>query len=133
MDLKYLAEKLWYKVIYFVLVIVYLISLNNLNEELLSQNFDVAFTLLAYNNYAAIKFFIMALGLFLIGCYLIYREVRNLKIGLENFEEIIVALATIVIIVTLLLLIIVFIDNPILQAVLTAVLVVVGGVSVMVS
>ncbi len=126
MDLEYYVGKLWYKIIYLILVIVYLVNLDKLNNELLTQNFDSAFALLAYKDYVAIKFFAMALGLFAVGCYFIYREGRELKSGLENFREIIIAFCTIIVVSVLLILIIVFIDNPILQAVLTAVLVVVG-------
>lgn len=130
MDLEYYVGKLWYKIVYLILVIVYLVNLHKLNQELLTQNFDSAFALLAYKDYVALKFFGMALGLFAVGCYLIYREVRELKSGLEDFREIIIAFCTIIVVIVLLILIIVFIDNPILQAVLTAVLAVVGVAAV---
>ena len=124
--MKYYVGKLWYKVIYLFGVLVYLFNLNKCNKELLAQNFDSAFALLAYKDYVALKFFGMALGLFAVGCYLIYQEGRELKSGLEDFREIIIAFCTIIVVVVLLILIIEFIDNPILQAVLTAVLAVVG-------
>lgn len=128
MDLKYYVEKLWYKAIYLMVVIWYLICLNKLNHELLIQNFNSAFKLLAYDNYAALKYFVKGLFLFVIGCILLYREVKDLRKGLEEFREVIIAIATITIVLLLLVLIFIFIDNPILRAVMFVILAVLGVV-----
>lgn len=125
--------KLWYKFIYAVVVTVYLIYLGRFNKELLAQEFDTPFDLLVYKDEAAIKFFIIALVLFLVGCIMIYMEIKKLKGGLGSFEEIVIAGLTIIIVVMLLLLIIIFIDNPILRAILFVVLAVVGGISTIAS
>lgn len=122
MDFKDYFEKLWYKIIYALSVIVYLVFLNKLNKELLSYSFSSSFDLLAYNEHAALKYFGIAVILFGIGCYLIYREIRSFRMELDYFEEMIIAICTIAVIIILLILIIVFIDNPILRAILTAAL-----------
>lgn len=119
MDLKYYVEKLWYKVIYMMVVILYLVCLNKLNHKLLKQNFESSFMLLAYNNYAALKYFVIGLILFAIGCMILYREVKRLK-RVEDFREIIIVIATIIVVFALIVLIYIFIDNPILRAVLVS-------------
>lgn len=128
MDIKYYAKKNWYKIIYLFVVIIYLFCLQKLNKELLEQHFD-AFDLLAYKDYVAVKYFAVALGLFIIGVILIYMEVRCLKEGLEDFGEILVAIITIMVIIVLLVLIIKFINNPILKAILSVVLIIGGGIA----
>lgn len=126
MDLKYFVKKLWHKVIYLVVNIVYLICLNNLNRELTAQNFNSSFELLEYGNYVAIKYFFIALILFLCGCILIYQEIRNLKTELEEFTEMLIAFFTIIVAIFLLFLIFLFINNPILRAILCSAFIVVG-------
>lgn len=128
MDLKFYAKKLWYKVIYLIVVIVYLIYLNKLNHELLMKNFESPFALLAYNNYIALKYFVEGFLLFAIGCILLYRELKRVINGLEDFREIIIAVATIIVAILLIILIILYINNPILRAVMFAVLVILGVV-----
>lgn len=128
MDIKYYAKKNWYKIIYLFVVIIYLVCLQKLNKELLELNFD-AFKLLAYKDYVAVKYFAVALFLFVIGVILIYVEVRCLKEGIEEFGEIVIAFVTIVAIGVLLVLIIAFINNPILKAILSVVLLVGGCIA----
>ena len=130
MDARYYIRKIWYKIIYLVVVIGYLICLKRLNKELLEHHFN-AFDLLAYRNYAAIKYFAVALILFVIGVILVAREYKRLKEVMEEPGDILMAICTIVVIVVLLLLIIVFIDNPILRAILTMVFIIGGGVSLL--
>lgn len=128
MDLKYYAEKLWYKIIYLMVVIVYLICLNRLNHVLLMHHFETPFELLAYDDNIALEYFFKGLVLFVIGCMLLYREGKNLKRGLEDFREIIIAISTIIVVSVLIVLIIIFIDNPILRAVMLAILIILGAV-----
>ena len=128
MDARYYIRKIWYKIIYLLVVIGYLICLNKLNKELLEQHFN-AFELLAYRNYAAIKYFAVALILFVFGVILVFREFKRLKEAMEELGDILIAICTILVIVVLLFLIIVFIDNPILRAILTMVFLIGGGIS----
>lgn len=129
MSWTYYLKKLWYKIIYLCFVIVYLVFLNGFNKELRACNFDSRFALLEYKDYCALKFFVMAALLFLIGCFMIYNEFAHLKRGLETIEDIIIAVLTIIMVIVLLLLIIKFIDNPILRAVLFAALTIAGAAS----
>lgn len=71
MSWTYYLKKLWYKIIYLCFVIVYLVFLNGFNKELRACNFDSKFALLEYKDYCALKFFVMAALLFLIGCFII--------------------------------------------------------------
>jgi hypothetical protein len=103
--------------IYSSVVIIYLISLDMLNNELKGQFFNNAFELLIYSKSTPILYFGFALGLFLTGLIILnYRikQFRHKGIVLQN------VIAMIVIIV-LLVLIVVFIDNPIFRAVLSVV------------
>ena len=118
----------WYNLLYVVVTSVYLIRLVRLNEELLAEEFATAFELLLYKDAAAIKFFGMALLLFLLGIIFISVAVRLWRKA-ESFEEMVSVILTVAVIIMLLLLIIVFIDNPIFRAILSVVLMVGGGVA----
>lgn len=118
MDLKKYIFKLWYKIVYLLGVICYLIRLNKLNKELLAQNFSSSWALLEYNKYAALKYFGIALLLFWFGCVFICRDVKFLREGLEEVEEIMISLLSIIVTIILLLQIIFYINNPILRAIL---------------
>lgn len=117
----------WYNLLYAVVTSVYLVRLVRLNEELLAEEFDTSFELLLYKDAAAIKFFAIALGLFLFGIILIYMAVKFWK-KVECLEDAVAVILTVAVIVALLLTIIVFINNPIFQAILSVVLMVGGGV-----
>lgn len=118
----------WYNLLYAVVTSVYLVRLVRLNEELLAEEFATAFELLLYKDAAAIKFFGMALLLFLLGIIFISVAVRLWRKA-ESFEEMVSVILTVAVIIMLLLLIIVFIDNPIFRAILSVVLMVGGGVA----
>ncbi len=49
MDWIYYLKKLWYKIIYVLFVIIYIIRLDKLNKQLLQKDFDSSFSLLKYN------------------------------------------------------------------------------------
>lgn len=122
----YCLIKNWYNLLYEVIVVVYLICLSRLNKELLAKKFDAPFELLLYKDAAAMKFFVMALVLFLLGIILIYLAAKLWK-RIENFEEAVSVALTIVGIALLLILIIIFIDNPIFRAILSTIFIVGGG------
>ncbi len=43
MDWIYYLKKLWYKIIYVLFVIIYIIRLDKLNKQLLQKDFDSSF------------------------------------------------------------------------------------------
>lgn len=107
------------EIIYLVVTVIYLIRLDNLNRELLSQNFAGAWELLAYKQYAALKFFCWAAILFFIGCVLLHSRICHMRRYEEAFGQILSSILAIAVISILLVLIFLFIDNPILRAVFT--------------
>lgn len=127
MDVKKYVKQSWYKIIYAIIVVVYLICLNNLNERLLERNFGSSFELLAYDNGIAMKYFIYAMILFIVGCVLVYLDFKKLIKELENYKEIKLTAITIIFLLTLLIMIIIFINNPILRAIMCSILVVLGA------
>lgn len=130
MFIRSLWNKLWYKIIYVIVVGIYIARLNVFNNELRIRHFDSAFSLLAYKEYASIKYFVVALILFLWGIILIYMEMQHIKCDEKLYEDIVISFFSIIVIVGLLIAIIVFISNPILRAILIAVSTVVGVVYV---
>lgn len=120
--------KAWKEIIFTIVMIIYLVELNALNKELNACNFDSPFALLQYKDFAALRFFIAALFLFLIGCLLVWHGIRYLLRKCDSFEEMITMLLVVMVIIGLLISLIVFIDNPILRAVFSVGLVIAGFV-----
>lgn len=127
---KYL-KKLWYKIVYLVIANVYIHSLGNLNEELLRQNFSTPFELLEYKNYIAVKYFVVAIALFIIGCCLVYHEIKKMQREYEYIDDMIIAVVTIALVAVTLLNIFVAINNPILRAILACIIVVYVGIEML--
>ena len=127
---KYL-KKLWYKIVYLVIANVYIHSLGNLNEELLRQNFSTPFELLEYKNCIAVKYFVVAIALFIIGCCLVYHEIKKMQREYEYIDDMIIAVVTIARVAVTLLNIFVAINNPILRAILACIIVVYVGIEML--
>ena len=127
---KYL-KKLWYKIVYLVIANVYIHSLGNLNEELLRQNFSTPFELLEYKNCIAVKYFVVAIALFIIGCCLVYHEIKKMQCEYEYIDDMIIAVVTIALVAVTLLNIFVAINNPILRAILACIIVVYVGIEML--
>jgi hypothetical protein len=127
---KYL-KKLWYKIVYLVIANVYIHSLGNLNEELLRQNFSTPFELLEYKNCIAVKYFVVAIALFIIGCCLVYHEIKKMQREYEYIDDMIIAVVTIALVAVTLLNIFVAINNPILRAILACIIVVYVGIEML--
>lgn len=132
MNWEYYVEKIWYKILYLLGVIFYLIKLNNLNQKLLLKNIDDSLDIIQYDNYAALKFFGVAFILILIGIGILCKEFSDLKIGrdwdagLEDLHDIAISIITILVVIILMLLILDFIMVPILRAILTCAGVLIG-------
>ena len=124
--IKFLKTQ-WYKIVYVVAVIIYLIFLNGLNHKLMRYNFENSFKLIEYDDYIALKFFAFAVIFIFIGAVIIWIDIKRLRIGLEDMVEIVSTLIFIVVLALMITLIIHFIMVPILQAILTCALLVVGA------
>lgn len=124
--IKFLKTQ-WCKIVYVVAVIIYLFFLNGLNHKLLRYNFENSFKLIEYDDYIALKFFAFAVIFIFIGAVIICIDIKRLRIGLENMVEIVSTLIFIVVLALMITLIIHFIMVPILQAILTCALLVVGA------
>lgn len=57
MKIKSLILRNWYKLIYILITIIYIIFLKRLDKKLLAKNFANSIQLLKYDDYIAVKFF----------------------------------------------------------------------------
>ena len=128
MKIKSLILKNWYKLIYILVTIIYIIFLKRLDKILLTKNFTNSIQLLKYDNYIAVKYFILAIIIAICGCLLIIKIVLDLKNKHSNFDDIIIGFIIIMVIVILLILVLNYITVPILKAILTVITIVIGGV-----
>ena len=118
-NINYILMKLCGEIVYLTITVIYLILLNNFNHVLLSKfDNDYYINILFYNNYETIIYFFIAFVLFVIGACLIVRRYRKIKYEDLEFEEIMLNLIAMFVLLILIILIIVFINNPILRAVL---------------
>lgn len=115
------------EIIYSVVSTIYLFRLDKLNKELLSMNFGNSFKLMAYENYAPTKFFMFVLVLFGIGCYLVVHRGYSIIREPQSFDEIVSAIMAIVVTIIFLILLFMFINNPILRAILVVCASIIGG------
>ncbi len=131
MDWKFYVERLWYKALYGIIVIIYLVHLNDLNKKILLQHLqDDPFATVQYNDYAPLKYFAFAVILFVVGCIILYIEIRMVKEGrVDELREIVITVLTFIICLILLGLIIKFITIPILKAILMCVFFIIGAAS----
>lgn len=90
MKIKSLILKNWYKLIYILVTIIYIIFLKRLDKILLTKNFTNSIQLLKYDNYIAVKYFILAIIIAICGCWLIIKIVLDLKNKHSNFDDIII-------------------------------------------
>lgn len=111
---------LWKEVICSICTIIYLSRLNKLNNVLLSIYDEKEYVaILRHNDFEAVKMFFIGVAIFII--WLIgftTRNIRAIRFQDLNGEEIFIKLISIVIAVIFMIAIIIFIDNPILKAML---------------
>ena len=119
MMLKYF-KILYIELFYSFFSIVFLCKLNNLNSELLGKN-DLS--ILTYDNYQSLYFFIGAFILIIFGFYIfIHRFKYILDMEINSFGE----LFFFIIIEILIIFIIKFISIPILKTIFKAIIVILG-------
>lgn len=118
MDVKGCIKFIYKEVVYFVVLIVYLIRLNLLNKELLTEYvYEDSLELLVYREYLPLKYFAVAVLLTIVAVILIMRKIRLLRQESSEFAEVILSIVLIVFLVISIVLIIQFINHPILRAI----------------
>ena len=123
MVLKYF-KILYIELFYSFFSIVFLCKLDNLNSELLGKN-DLS--ILTYNNYQSIYFFIGAFILIIFGFYIfIYRFKYILDMEINSFGELVFFIIIEILIIFIIVFIIKFISIPILKTIFKAVIVILG-------
>lgn len=121
MDVKEYIKFLLPEEIYVVITTIYLANLDKLNKGLLSMKFENSLDLLAYGDYEPIWYFIAALCLFVAGGAIVYWRSKSVFRRSLCFGEIVASIISIIVIVVSFVLIYIFINNPILRAILAVV------------
>ena len=123
MMLKYL-KILYIELFYSFFSIVFLYKLDNLNSELLGKN-DLS--ILTYNNYQSLYFFIGAFILIIFGFYIfIHRFKYILDMEINSFGELFFFIIIEILIIFIIIFIIKFISIPILKTIFKAIIVILG-------
>lgn len=123
MNLKDAMKYMLPEEVYSVVTVIYLFRLNHLNKQLKSMNFDNPFELLAYEKFTPILYVIIAGVLVFASTQILLKRYRQLKYTECSFREIVFIICLSFWICILLVLILVFIDNPILRAILSALII----------
>lgn len=121
MNIKNYVRVLLPEEIYAVITIMYLISLDKLNNQLLSMKFENPFKLLLHDGSKPIWYFAIALTLFVTGGIIIYCRIKKIYRESLCFGEMIASLVSVMVLIAFLILLYVFINNPILRAIFVAV------------
>lgn len=122
MDIKKYLKLVIGESIYTFGTIIFLIFLNHLNNVLKKEMYDAnAFQLLSYRNFLPLYFFAGTIFLAIIGVILIARRFNQIKYYELEFDELITNLIAILIVVFLIITLIIFINNPILKAIITVI------------
>lgn len=123
MVLKYF-KILYIELFYSFFSIVFLCKLDNLNSELLGKN-DLS--ILTYNNYQSLYFFIGAFILIIFGFYIfIHRFKYILDMEINSFGELFFFIIIEILIIFIIIFIIKFISIPILKTIFKAIIVILG-------
>ncbi|WDF24165.1 hypothetical protein [Fusobacterium polymorphum] len=123
MMLKYF-KILYIELFYSFFSIVFLYKLDNLNSELLGKN-DLS--ILTYNNYQSLYFFIGAFILIIFGFYIfIHRFKYILDMEINSFGELFFFIIIEILIIFIIIFIIKFISIPILKTIFKAIIVILG-------
>ena len=117
-------------IIYILFVVIFLFRLNSLNKILLSIKFKNDIELLFYNDYIPIKYFGFAFLFFIIGIGIILYKLFYIRHNYLEFEETLFIFFSIVTITVLIILLFVFINNPILRAIMASIGMLIGFIYV---
>lgn len=108
---------LWKEMAYIILTSVYLVNLNDLNQKLNSLDSLNLVELLMYENSSALKYFALALLLFIVGLFIIICKAKFIYPNEFVFEKSIASIIAIIITFIFLILIFFFINEPILRTI----------------
>ena len=123
MVLKYF-KILYIELFYSFFSIVFLCKLDNLNSELLGKN-DLS--ILTYNNYQSLYFFIGAFILIIFGFYIfIYRFKYILDMEINSFGELVFFIIIEILIIFIIVFVIKYINIPILTTIFNSIIVILG-------
>lgn len=117
-------------IIYILFVVIFLFRLNSLNKILLSIKFKNDIELLFYNDYIPIKYFGFAFLFFIIGIGIILYKLFYIRHNYLEFEETLFIFFSIVTIIILIILLFMFINNPILRAIMASIGMLIGFIYV---
>ena len=123
MMLKYF-KILYIELFYSFFSIVFLYKLDNLNSKLLGKN-DLS--ILTYNHYQSLYFFIGAFILIIFGFYIfLHRFKYILNTEIDSFRELLFFIVIEILIIFIIIFIIKFISIPILKTIFKAIIVILG-------
>ena len=106
--------------VYLIVCITYLIKLHFLNKVLIDENLN-AFDLIMYDHYKPLRYFFTAAVLFVLGGMLIKHHIAKIRNDNINFVEVMINSIATIVIGIILILIWIFIDNPIVRALLAVI------------
>lgn len=113
------VEYAWIEIIYYIVTLIYIVKLHFLNKKLV--NFvNEPLKLLSYDNYSALWYFLIAIILFIIGGIIIWNRIKDYAFYEKDLFESLVIVLNIFFVFACMVLIFIFINNPILQAIMTA-------------
>lgn len=126
--LKLILRELRVELLFALVTTVLLVKLDQLNSVLNSSEYtDNAIKLLSYRNYLPLQYFGFTVILVVAGIFLVMRKANHIKNNTLCCGEITLSLFAIVIVLIWVGLLIIFINNPILRAILTVICLIVGS------
>lgn len=123
--MKKLLSTLKETVLYIIASAIYLGRLKKLNATLNSLNSKDPLTVLQYDNWKPIKYFVMALVVAFIGGYIIYRKLLIIKDEEAESDDKLGGAISIMLIIVVLVSVLIAINEPILKAIFSVLII--GG------
>ena len=127
---KQVCAEFWKEILFVISTIIYLFWLSKYNGELLAlfDEKDVV-AILTYKNYSSIWFFFIALALCAVGALIVIWRIKRIQFLFESANDILMLCLTflaIALMIISLIEIIIYISVPIFQAILGAIILIVG-------
>lgn len=127
---KQVCAEFWKEILFVISTIIYLFWLSKYNGELLAlfDEKDIV-AILTYKNYSSIWFFFIALALCAVGALIVIWRIKRIQFLFESANDILMLCLTflaIALMIISLIEIIIYISVPIFQAILGAIILIVG-------